>query len=179
MDEQVQHRFVRDGYAILPAGTMPVGLAEAAQAQHSTALLMAALVVQVAPSAWAAIEQLPEIHRTVPSKAHGKHGLKPTVQQTFTFKPTVVIPHHRVHDRVVHQKLSGGDVAEVNTALVAEATHFKASPPHWRHLMDLVRFKFSESCGSHTHTRIDQLVRFGVLRLDEPDGPNYAVAYGV
>jgi hypothetical protein len=81
---------------------MPVGLAEAAQAHHSTALL-----VQVAPPAWAAIEQLPEIHRTMPSKAHGKHGLKPTVQQTFTFKPTVVVPHHRVHDRVVHQKLSG------------------------------------------------------------------------
>ena len=66
---------VRDGYAILPARSMPVGLAEAAQAHHSTALL-----VQVAPPAWAAIEQLPEIHRTVPSKAHGKHGLKPTVQ---------------------------------------------------------------------------------------------------
>ena len=45
-------------------------------------------------------------------------------------------------------------------------------------LTDLVRLKFSESCGSHTHTRIDQLVRAGVLRLDEPDGPNYAVAYG-
>ena len=54
---------------------------------------MAAIVVQVSPSAWAAIEQLPEIHRTVPSKAHGKHVLKPTVQQTFTFKPTVQIPH--------------------------------------------------------------------------------------
>jgi hypothetical protein len=46
-------------------------------------------------------------------------------------------------------------------------------------LTDLVRLKFSESCGSHTHTRIDQLVRAGVLRLDEPDGPNYAVAYGI
>ena len=111
MDEQVQHRFVRDGYAILPAGTMPVGLAEAAQAQHSTALLMAALVVQVAPPAWAAIEQLPEIHRTVPSKAYGKHGLKPTVQRTFKFKHTVQIPHHRVHNEAVHQKLSGEDVA--------------------------------------------------------------------
>ena len=48
MDEQVQHRFVRDGYAILPAGSVPVGLAEAAQAHHNTALL-----VQVAPPAWA------------------------------------------------------------------------------------------------------------------------------
>jgi hypothetical protein len=124
MDEQVQHHFVRDGYAILPAGSVPVGLAEAAQAHHSTALL-----VQVAPPAWVAIEQLPEFHRTVPTKRDGKHVLKATVQQTYTFKPTVVIPHHRVHDRVVHQKLSGGDVAEVNTALVAEATHFKASPP--------------------------------------------------
>ena len=70
-------------------------------------------------------------------------------------------------------------MAEVNTALVAEAAQFKASPPHWMNLTDLVRLKFSESCGSHTHTRIDQLVRAGVLRLDEPDGPNYAVAYGI
>jgi len=130
MDEQVQHHFVRDGYAILPAGSVPVGLAEAAQAQHSTALLMSAIVVQVAPPTWAAIEQLPEFHRTVPTKRDGKHVLKATVQQTYKFKPTVVIPHHRVHDRAVHQKLSGGDVAEVNTALVAEAAQFKASPPH-------------------------------------------------
>ena len=175
MDEQVQHSLVRDGYAILPTRSMPVGLAEAAQAQHSTALLMVAIVVQVAPPAWVAIEQLPEIHRTVPSKAHGKHVLKAMVQQTFTFIPTVQIPHHRVHNGVVHQKLSGEDVAEVNTALVAEATHFKASPPHARNLTDDVRLKFSESCGGHIHTRIDQLVRSDVLRLDEPDGPNYAV----
>ena len=85
-----------------------------------------------------------------------------------------------MHDGVVHQKLSWEDVvAEVNTALVAEAAQFKASPPHWMNLTDLVRLKFSESCGSHTHTRIDQLVRSDVLRLDEPDGPNYAVAYGI
>jgi hypothetical protein len=140
---------------------------------------MAAIVVMVAPLAWAAIEQLPEIHRTVPSKAHGKHVLKATVQRTFKFIPTVQIPHHRVHNGVVHQKLPWEDVAEVNTALVAEATHFKSSPPHARDLTDDVRLKFSESCGSHTHTRIDQLVRSDVLRLDEPDGPNYAVAYGI
>ena len=85
MDEQVQHSLVRDGYAILPTRSMPVGLAETAQAQHSTSLLMVAIVVQVAPPAWVAIEQLPEIHRTVPSKAHGKHVLKATVQQTFKF----------------------------------------------------------------------------------------------
>ena len=104
-DEQV---FLRHGYAIVPARSMPVGLVEAVQAQHSAALLMAALVVQVAPPAWAAIQQLPEMHRTVPTRSHGKHGLKPTVKQTFTFKPTVVIPHHRVHNGAVHQMLSGG-----------------------------------------------------------------------
>ena len=115
----------------------------------------------------------------MPSKAHGKHVLKATVQRTFKIIPTVQTPHHRVHNGVVHQKLSEEDVAEVNTALVAEARHFKASPPHARDLTDDVRLKFSESFGSHTHTRIDQLVRSDVLRLDEPDGMNYAVAYGI
>jgi hypothetical protein len=103
---------------------------------------MAAIVVQVSPSAWAAIEQLPKIHRTVPSKAYGKHVLKPTVQRTFKFKPTVQIPHHRVHNEVVHQKLSGEDVAEVDRALEAEAAHFKGSPPDERNLTDDVRMKF-------------------------------------
>ena len=103
---------------------------------------MAAIVVQVSPSARAAIEQLPKIHRTVPSKAYGKHVLKPTVQRTFKFKPTVQIPHHRVHNEVVHQKLSGEDVAEVDRALEAEAAHFKGSPPDERNLTDDVRMKF-------------------------------------
>jgi hypothetical protein len=126
-DEQV---FLRHGYAIVPARSLPVGLVEAVQAQHSAALLMAPLVVQVAPLARAAIEQLPEMHRTVPTRSHGKHGFKPTVRQTFTLKPTVTIPHHRVCNEAVHQHLSRGDVAEVNTALVAEATLFRDSPPH-------------------------------------------------
>jgi hypothetical protein len=174
-DEQV---FLRHGYAIWPARSLPVGLVEAVQAQHSAGLLMAPLVVEVAPRAWAAIQQLPEMHKTVPTRSHGKHGTKPTVKQTFTLKPTITIPHHIVCNKAVHQHLSREDVAEVNTALEAEATLFRDSPPHWGNLTDNVRVKLSESCISHIHTRIDQLVRAGVLRLDEPDGPNYAVAYG-
>jgi len=174
-DEQV---FLRHGYTIVPTRSLPVGLVEAVQAQHSAGLLMAPLVVEVAPRAWAAIQQLPEMHKTVPTWSHGKRGVKPTVQQTFTLKPTITIPHHIVCNEAVHQHLSRGDVAEVNTALEAEATLFRDSPPHWGNLTDNVRVKLSESCISHIHTRIDQLVRAGVLRLDGPDGPNYAVAYG-
>jgi hypothetical protein len=73
MDEQV---FLPHGhgYAIAPARSLPVGLVEAVQAQHSAALLMAGLVVQIEPLAWAAIGQLPEMHRTVPTRKHGQHA---------------------------------------------------------------------------------------------------------
>ena len=47
-----------------------------------------------------------------------------------------------MHNEVVHQKLSGEDVAEVDRALEAEAAHFKGSPPDERNLTDDVRMKF-------------------------------------
>ena len=177
MDEQV---FLPHGhgYAIVPARALPVGYVEAAQAEHSAALLMAGLVVQIEPRAWAAIEQLPEMHRTVPTRKHGQHGAKPTVKRTHTFTPTVTVPHHCVHNKAVHEELSGGDVAEANTELVTEATLFRDSPPRRGDLTENARLKLSESCGTHIKTRINQLVWAGVLRLDEHDGPKYAVAYG-
>jgi len=92
---------------------------------------MAAIRIRVVAAALTAIGRLPENLRTVPSSTQQENldGAETDsaekrelmVQKSWRFEPTERNPHSIVPSQHVdHNKLSAEDVAEANTALVAE-----------------------------------------------------------
>ena len=103
-----------------------------------------AIVIRVEAAALTAIGRLPKNLRTVPSSKHQEnlHGAETDsaekrvllVQKTWLFKPTERNPRSIVRNRDVAHKLAAEDVAQMNTALVAEVERCCFPGPLYEHL---------------------------------------------